>query len=105
MWTTSPSLRSHFRREVLRSAFPLADNYHMTIKDRPFWSLFLSIAIIGTITWLAIFEHNYHPRIDRYSEDVTILHVGDSELDFNHAPGAFRIWWQSGRRNMRVWPR
>ena len=31
--------------------------------DRPFWAVFLTIAIIGTITWLAIFEHNYHPRI------------------------------------------
>ena len=28
--------------------------------DRPFWVLFLTIAIIGTITRLAIFEHNYH---------------------------------------------
>ena len=42
------------------------------------------MAIIGIITWLAIFEHNYHPRIYRYNEDVTILEVGDSELDFNH---------------------
>ena len=25
-----------------------------------FWAGFLSTAIIGTITWLAIFEHNYH---------------------------------------------
>jgi len=73
--------------------------------DRPFWALFLSIAIIGTITWLAIFEHNYHPRIYRYGEDVTILQMGDSELDFNHPPEAFSIWWQSGRSNVRVWPR
>lgn len=41
--------------------------------DRSFWALFLWIAIIGTITWLAIFEHNHHPRIYRYNEDVTIL--------------------------------
>jgi len=73
--------------------------------DRSFWAAFLSIAIIGTITWLAIFEHNYHPRIYRYNEDVTILEVGDSELDFNHPPGAFSIWCQSGEMNVRVWPR
>jgi len=73
--------------------------------DRSFCALFLSIAIIGTITWLAIFEHNYHPRIYRYNEDVTILQVRESELDFNHPPGAFSMWWQSGRRNVRVWPR
>jgi len=42
---------------------------------------------------LAIFEHNYHPRIYRHNEDVTILQVGDSELDFNHSPGSFTIWW------------
>ncbi|MGB5931820.1 MAG: hypothetical protein WBH57_01970 [Anaerolineae bacterium] len=48
-----------------------------------FWRVFLSIAIIGAITWLAIFEHNYHPRIYRYNEEVTILQVGDSELDLN----------------------
>jgi len=73
--------------------------------DRSFWALFLSIATIGTITWLAIFEHNYQPRICRYSKEVTILEVGESELDFNHPPGAFTIWWQSGNRNMRLWPR
>jgi len=52
--------------------------------DRPFWAVFLSIAILGTAIWLAIFEHNYHPRIYRCDEAVTILEVGDSELDFNH---------------------
>jgi len=77
----------------------------MSYLDKPFWALFLSIAIIGTITWLAIFEHNYRPRIYRYSEHVTILQVGDSELDLNHPEGAFTIWWQSGRRKVRVWPR
>lgn len=35
-----------------------------------FWAMFLSIAIIGTITWLDIFEHNYHPRIYRLNEDL-----------------------------------
>jgi len=55
----------------------------MTITDRPFWAVFLTIAIIGTITWLTILEHNYHPRIYRYNENVTILQVGDSELDLN----------------------
>jgi len=48
--------------------------------DRSFWAVFLSIAIIGTITWLAMFEHNYHPRIYRYNRDVTILRVGESGL-------------------------
>jgi len=67
--------------------------------------VFLSIAIIGTITWLAILEHNYHPRIYRYNNQVTILQVGDSELDFNHPERTFGIWWQSARRNMRVWAR
>jgi len=38
--------------------------------DKPFWAVFLSIAIIGAITWVAIFEHNYHPRIYRYGEEV-----------------------------------
>jgi len=52
-----------------------------------------------------IFEHNYHPQIYRYNEDVTILQVGDSELNFRHAPEAFSIWWQSGRRNVGVCPR
>ena|GEM_PF-4451002 len=36
---------------------------------------------------------------------MTILQVGESELDFNHPEGAFTIWWQSGRRNVRVCPR
>jgi len=45
----------------------------MTALDRPFWAVFLSIAIIGAFTWLAIFEHNYLPRIYRYNGDVTIL--------------------------------
>ena len=43
----------------------------MKYLDRSFWVVFLSIAIIGTITWLAIFEHNYHPRLYRYNEEVT----------------------------------
>jgi len=64
------------------------------------WSIFFAIAIIGTITWLAIFEHNYHPRIYRCNEEVTILQVGESELDFNHPEGTFSIWWQSGRRHL-----
>ena len=73
--------------------------------DRPFWAVFLTIAIIGTVTWLVIFKHNYHPRIYRHSEDVTVLQVGESELDFNHPPGAFSTWRHSGRRNVTVWPR
>ena len=77
----------------------------MTTKDRSLWAALLSIAIIGTITWLAIFEHNYHPRIYTYNDQVIILQVGDSELDFNHLEGAFSIWWQSGRRRVRVWAR
>ena len=72
--------------------------------DRTFWVVFLFVAIFGTAIWLAIFEYNYHPRIYRYSEDVTILQVGDSELDFNHPKGAFSIWWQSRDRNVRLWP-
>jgi len=59
--------------------------------DRSFWAVFLTIAIIGTITWLAILEHNYHPRIYRYSDEVTIVEAGESELDFNHPEGAFTI--------------
>ena len=59
--------------------------------DRSFWAVFLTIAIIGTIIWLAIFEHNYHPRIYRYNEDVTILKVGGSGRDFNHPEGVFTI--------------
>jgi len=55
--------------------------------DRPFWTVFLTIAIIGAITWLAIFERNYHPRIYRYNRQLTILEIGESELDFNHPPG------------------
>ncbi|MFQ6000745.1 MAG: hypothetical protein ACE5LG_03655 [Anaerolineae bacterium] len=37
------------------------------------------MAIIGAITWAAIFEQNYHPRIQGHNEGVTILRVGDSE--------------------------
>jgi hypothetical protein len=66
--------------------------------DRSFWAVFLTITVIGTTTWLAIFERNYHPRIYRYTKEVMILEIGDSELDFNHPEGAFSIWWQSGRR-------
>lgn len=77
----------------------------MKCPDRSFWAVFLWIAIIGTMTWLAIVEYNYHPRIYRYSEAVTILQMRDSELDFNHPPGVFTIWWQSGDTNVRMWPR
>jgi len=73
--------------------------------DRTFWAVCFPIAIIGSITWLAIFEYNYHPRLSRYSKGVTILRVGDSELDFNHPAGTFTIPRQTGRRNVRVWPR
>jgi len=38
------------------------------------------------------------------NEHATILQVGDSKLDFNHPEGAFSIWWQSGGRNVRLWP-
>jgi hypothetical protein len=75
----------------------------VTIRDRPFCPLFL--AIIGAITWLVTLEHNHHPRIYRYSEDVTILRVGDSKLDFNLPESAFSICRQIGRRNVRMWPR
>ena len=73
--------------------------------DRSFCGVLLAIAIIGTMTWIAVFEHNYHPRIYRYNEKGTILQVRDSELDFNHPEGAFSIWWQSGKCNKRLWPR
>jgi len=73
--------------------------------DRTFWAVFLSIAIIGTAIFLAITEYNYHPRIYWYSEDVTILQIGDSELDFNHPAGGFSLWWQTNRWNVRLWPR
>jgi len=63
--------------------------------DRSFWAVFLAIAIIGTITWLAIFEHNYHPRIYRYNEEVTMPQVGESELDLKHTPDKFSVSWQS----------
>lgn len=72
--------------------------------DRTFWVVFLFVAIFGTTIWLAIFEHNYGFRIYRSSEHVTILQIGDSELDLNHPEGAFTIWWQSGRRNVSIWP-
>ena len=39
--------------------------------DRSFWSLFLSIAIIETITRPGIVEHSYHPRIYRYNGEAT----------------------------------
>jgi len=45
-------------------------------------------AVVGAITWLAIFEHNYDPRIYRYGQEVTILEVGDSEPEFDRPPGA-----------------
>lgn len=61
----------------------------MRSPDRSFWAVFLWIAIIGTITWLAIVEYNYHPRTYRYSEDVTILQMRDSELDFHDTDEAF----------------
>jgi len=44
-------------------------------RSREFWPIILTIAIIGTITWLAIVEHNYHPRIYRYNEQVTGDHA------------------------------
>jgi len=69
--------------------------------DRSFWAVFLTIAIIGTMTWLAIFEHNYHPRIYKYSKDVMILQVGETELDFSHPEGTFSIWWRNRRRHER----
>jgi hypothetical protein len=75
------------------------------IFDRPFWAVFPAIAILGITICLAIFEYNYHSLIYRYTEDVTILEVGDRELDFNHPAGTFTIPRQTGRRNMRVWPR
>lgn len=75
------------------------------IFDRAFWGVFLAIAILGAAIWLSIFEHNCHLRIYRCNEDVMILQIGDGELDFNHVAGAFSIWWQSGRRNVRLWPR
>jgi len=68
--------------------------------DRPFSAIFLVIAILGIAIWLVIFEHNYHLQIYRYSADVTIPEVEESELDFNHPPGAFSVWWQSGRRHL-----
>ena len=73
--------------------------------DRTFWAVFLAVAILGIAIWLTIFEYNYHPRIYKYSRDVIIIQVGDSELDFNHPPGAFSLWWQNGQKNVRVWPR
>ena len=47
--------------------------------------------MLGIAIWLAIFEHNYHPRIYRYNENVMILQVGESELDFNDPLGVFMI--------------
>lgn len=73
--------------------------------DGAFWAVFLAIAVLRTAIWLAIFEHNYYPRIYRYKADITIVQVGDSELGLNHPAGGFSIWWQSGRRNVRLWPR
>ncbi len=40
---------------------------------------------------MAVLEHNYHPRIYRYNEHVTIFQVGDSELDFHRSEGMFTI--------------
>jgi len=48
--------------------------------DRPFWAVCLTVAIIGTITWVAIFEHNFHPRIYTYGEDVTSDHARALEI-------------------------
>lgn len=73
--------------------------------DRAPWGVFLAIAILGIAIWLGIFECNYHPRVYRYNEDVTILQVGDSELDFNHLERAFGICSQTDGRNVRLWPR
>lgn len=54
--------------------------------DKLLWALFLAVAIIGAITGLAVFEHNYHPRIYRHSEEVTILQGGEW-VNFNHPRG------------------
>ncbi|MGB5932410.1 MAG: hypothetical protein WBH57_05020 [Anaerolineae bacterium] len=35
----------------------------MMIRDRPFWAAFQGIPTGESMIWLAIFEHNYHPRI------------------------------------------
>jgi len=76
--------------------------------DRSFWSVFLArailltIGIIGTITWLAIFEHNYHPRIYRYNDDGTILQISESALDFNHPDRLFGIWGRIVREDKAV---
>lgn len=72
--------------------------------DRAFCGVFLAIGILGIAIWGVTFEHNYHPRIYRYGPEVTILQVGDSELDFNHPAGGLSVWWQSERRNVRLWP-
>jgi len=72
--------------------------------DRAFWAVFLAIATLGIGMSPVIFEHNYLPRIYRYNEDVAIVHMGDSEVDFNSPEGVFTIWWQSGGRNVNVWP-
>jgi len=46
-------------------------SYTANMLDRTFWAVFLCVAILGIAIWLTIFEHNYHPRIYRYSEEVT----------------------------------
>ncbi|MGB5932201.1 MAG: hypothetical protein WBH57_03920 [Anaerolineae bacterium] len=85
--------------EVMAPAAP-ADMF-----DRAFWAVFLAIATLGIDIPLVIFEHNYLPRIYRHSKHVAIVQIGDSELEFDHREGVFTIWWQSGRRNLNVWPR
>jgi len=50
------------------------------MKNSSSWAVFVSIAIIGTITWLAIFEHNYQRRIYTYGEDVTSDHARAPEI-------------------------
>ncbi len=41
-------------------------------------------------------------RVYRHNEEVTILQIGESELDFNHSVGRLSIWWQSGQKNARL---
>jgi hypothetical protein len=65
---------------------------HRDVFDRTFWAVCFSIAIIGSITWLAIFEYNYHPRIYRYGEEVTIEETG------GQLPNTYRASVTIGKR-------
>lgn len=49
------------------------------------------IFAIGMITWLAILENSYHPWIYRCSQDVSILEVGEGELELSQPPDTFNI--------------